>query len=52
MIRHVLKDGRVLRDIKGHLVTKKDAPMSYDILEKRMRGETNGDNLRKNQRSK
>ena len=52
MIRHVLKDGRVLRNITGHLVTKKDAPMSYDILEKRMRGETNGDNLRKNQRSK
>ena len=51
MVKHVLKDGKVLKDITGHLVTRKDAPRAYDLLEK-MRGEKYGNNLRTNQKSK
>ena len=51
MVKHILKDGTVLKDITGHKVTRKDAPRTYQILEKK-RGETNGDNIRGNQKSK
>ena len=33
MVKHVLANGRVLQDIKGHKITKKDAPVVYNILE-------------------
>jgi len=35
MIKHVLKDGRVLDDISGHKVTRKDNPIIYQIIETR-----------------
>jgi len=44
MITHILKDGTVLKDIKGHKVTRKDAPRVYELLE-RKRGEANGGNI-------
>jgi len=46
MITHILKDGTVLKDIKGHKVTRKDAPRVYELLE-RKRGEANGGNIRR-----
>lgn len=46
MVKHILKDGKVLKDIEGHLVTRKDAPRLYDILEK-TRGENYGGNFRR-----
>ena len=33
MIRHHLKDGRVLMDITGHVVRKEDVPLAYDLME-------------------
>lgn len=32
-IKHILKDGTVLEDIKGHLVKKEDALVVYQIRE-------------------
>lgn len=39
MIRHILKDGTVVKDITGHIVKKKDAPAVYTILEKGIKNE-------------
>ena len=33
MVTHVLKDGTVLRDIQGHVVTREQAPTVYKVLE-------------------
>ena len=35
MIKHVLKDGKVLKDISGHKVTKEGLPEIFMILERR-----------------
>lgn len=34
MIRHHLKDGRVLTDIRGHVVKKEDVPIAYDLIDR------------------
>lgn len=34
MIQHILKDGRMLQDITGHQVTRKDNPRVYEILDR------------------
>ena len=34
MIIHILKNGKVLKDIQGHVVAKEDAPCAYAIIEK------------------
>ena len=34
MIRHHLKDGRVLTDIKGHVVKKEDVPIAYALIDR------------------
>jgi hypothetical protein len=34
MITHIMKDGRVLKDIRGHKVKKEDCPMVYQIIGK------------------
>ena len=33
MVKHILKDGTVLKDIKGHKITREQAPMIYKVLE-------------------
>lgn len=33
MIRHHLKDGKVLTDITGHVVKKEDVPMAYALID-------------------
>lgn len=33
MVIHILKDGTVLRDIQGHVVTREQAPTVYKVLE-------------------
>lgn len=33
MIRHHLKDGRVLKSIKGYLVKKEDVPQAYEMID-------------------
>lgn len=33
MIRHHLKDGRVLEDITGHVVKKEDVPTAYSLID-------------------
>jgi hypothetical protein len=46
MIRHILKDGTVLRDITGHVVKKEDVPQAYALIDKmndeRMREKKDG----------
>ena len=53
MVKHVFKDGSVHQDIKGHLITRKDHPRVYEILERVNREEKKyGNNLSGNQTSK
>lgn len=33
MIRHILKNGKVVDDIKGHVVKKEDVPRAYEIID-------------------
>lgn len=33
MVRHVLRDGTVLEDLKGHLVKKEDCPEVYQLMD-------------------
>ena len=33
-ITHILKDGTVLEDIKGHLVKREDAPRAYQLIDR------------------
>lgn len=33
MIRHHLKDGRILTDITGHIVKKEDVPAVYSLID-------------------
>lgn len=32
MVYHVMRDGRVLTDITGHVVKIKDVPQVYDLI--------------------
>ena len=32
MVKHVLNDGTVLKDITGHVVKGKDAPEVYEVI--------------------
>lgn len=41
MIRHILKDGTVLKDITGHIIKQESAPMVYQIIEQMEREERN-----------
>lgn len=31
-ITHILKNGKVLKDITGHVVKKEDVPMAYALI--------------------
>lgn len=42
-IKHILKNGKVLHDITGHKVTRKDAPMTYQIIEQMNKERTRGE---------
>lgn len=42
MVIHVMKNGRILKDIKDHKVRKEANPMIYEILEKNRREKKNG----------
>ena len=42
MIKHVLRDGTVLQSIKGHQISRADAPRVYEIME-RIRKEKKND---------
>lgn len=33
MVRHVLSDGTVLEDLKGHVVKKEDVPEAYQLMD-------------------
>lgn len=42
MVRHILRNGKELKDITGHTVRKEDAPMVYQVIEsveRRINGE-------------
>ena len=32
MIRHHLKDGKVVKSIEGHVVKKEDVPLAYYVI--------------------
>ena len=43
MVKHILRDGTELKDIKGHRVKKEDVPMFYkaiEQIERRINGES------------
>ena len=50
MITHVLKDGKALKDISGHKVTRKDAPRVYELLERKKERGTNEGRIQKAQK--
>ena len=31
-VTHILKDGKILKDITGHVVKKEDAPTAYAMI--------------------
>lgn len=35
MITNVLKDGKIIKDLKGHIVKKEEVPRAYHILKER-----------------
>lgn len=42
MVKHILKNGKAVKDITGHRVKKEDAPMVYQVIgqiERRVNGE-------------
>lgn len=42
MVKHILKNGKAVKDITGHTVRKEDAPMVYQVIEsveRRINGE-------------
>lgn len=42
MVKHILKNGKAVKDIAGHRVKKEDAPTVYQIIgsiERRINGE-------------
>ena len=45
MIRHILRNGTVLQDIKGHVVKREDVPEIYEIRERMNKEEKNGDQV-------
>ncbi len=47
MVRNILKDGTIIKDMKGHVVKKNDVPVIYEMLGRREHG-----NLRGHQKSK
>lgn len=47
MVKNILKDGTVVKDLKGHVVKQKDVPIIYEYLGRRKNG-----NLRGYQKSK
>lgn len=38
MVKHILKDGTVLKDITGHIVKKEDVPAAYALIERMRKG--------------
>jgi len=34
VVRHILRDGKVLRDIRGHVVKFEDAVNAYKLMER------------------
>lgn len=38
MVKHILKDGTVLKDITGHIVKKEDVPAAYTLIEQLRKG--------------
>lgn len=44
MIRHILKDGTVLKDIRGHKVKRTECTQAYDLMQQiRKRGRSGED---------
>lgn len=48
-IRHVLKDGTVLDDISGIIITREDNPEIYRVVEK-IRKKERGEDEKKNEK--
>ena len=40
MVKHILKNGKAVKDMTGHVVKKEDAPMVYQIIEQMQRKES------------
>jgi hypothetical protein len=51
-IKHILKDGTVLKDITGHIVKKEEVPTAYALIELMRKERRLNGHLRTNQESK
>lgn len=38
MITNILKDGKVVKDLTGHIVKKEDVPAAYALIERIRKG--------------
>ena len=38
MVKHILRDGTVLKDITGYIVKKEDVPAAYALIEQLRKG--------------
>lgn len=52
MIKHHLKDGKVLHSISGYLVRKEDVPQAYELIDLVNEGDKNKDHEKKRPYSK
>lgn len=43
MVKHILKNGKAVKDMTGHVVKKENAPMVYQIIEQITRKERKDD---------
>ena len=49
MVKHFLSNGKEVKDIKNHIVKRKDAPRVYELLERiNQKGEANGSLYKRN----
>lgn len=40
MVKHILRNGQQVKDIKGHKVKKKDVPQFYELVNRVKRSNT------------
>lgn len=52
MIRHILKDGRVIEDITGHVVKKEDVPSVYELIDRINEERSKDGNIRRYKKGK
>ena len=52
MVKNILKDGTVIKDMTGHVVLRSDAPVVYSLIDRMNKERRQNGNIRTNQESK